>query len=161
MKYVLTALLSFIFITSVNAQSKYIPDLTPIDIYLSLEQIGFTTEKDLDSDFGNFWTSTLEKGGINYRVVISSNDVNKVQSIRGTATNSNRNPDEVRQFFKYLASGLFLYNNRDDSTLNGWIDRSINRDSATTSIGAIEVKISAPSAITRIMNIDADPTDGM
>ncbi|MEX0686782.1 MAG: hypothetical protein WD267_10185 [Balneolales bacterium] len=161
MKTILLAiLLSFILITTLNAQSKYMPGLTPVDVYQSLEQIGFSTEKDLGSELGNFWTSTLEKGGISYRVVISSDGVNKIQSIRGAAMKSNRNPNEVRQFFKYLTSGLFLYNNRDDSGLNNWIDRNFNQNGATTFNG-VQVKISTPSDIVRIINIDADPTDGI
>ncbi len=141
--------------------SVYIPELNPADVYLSLEEIGFTTEKDLGSIFGNFWTSTLNKGGIEYKVDVSSDEVLKVQSIRGTVTNSNRNPDEVKQFFKYLVSSLFLYNNKNDSQINNWIENNFNNDNSTTSVGTVKVKISAPSTIMRGIRLDANLEDGM
>lgn len=141
--------------------SVYIPELNPTDVYLSLEEIGFTTEKDLGSSYGNFWTSTLNKGGIEYTVDVSSDDVNKVQSIRGTAINSNRSPGEVKQFFKYLVDGLFLYNNKDDSRVDNWIENNFNNDKAVTSVGKVKIRISAPSSIIRIIRIDANLEDGM
>lgn len=159
MKYLILLLL---LVPSIAyGQSKYIPELNPADVYLSLEEIGFATEKDLGSDFGNFWTSTFNKGGIEYKVDVSSDEVLKVQSIRGTVINPNRNSDEVKLFFKYLVSGLFLYNNRDDSEVNNWIENNFNNHEAITSVGTVKIKISAPSTTIRGIRIDSDLEDGM
>lgn len=159
MKYLILLLLLFPSIS--YGQSKYIPELNPADVYLSLEEIGFATEKDLGSNFGNFWTSTLSKGGMEYKVVVSSDEVLKIQSIKGTVINSNRNSGEVKQFLKYLVSGLFLYNNKDDSEVNSWIENNFNNHEAITSVGTVKIKISAPSTTIRGVTIDADLEDGM
>ena len=155
MKKGFSLILFLLFTISVNAQSNYIPEISPVDVYGNLEEIGFTTEKDLGSRFGNFWTSTNSSNGIKYTVEVSSDNVNKVESIRATVQNFYRNEQEATQFFKYVGSALFLYNNRDKSNFDRWVTNNFNKD-ATTSVGSVSIEIDAPSKTIRILKISAN-----
>jgi hypothetical protein len=143
------------FVTSNSLYAQYIPEIAPVDVYLNLEDIGFETEKDLGSEWGNFWTSENSVGGVDYTVEVESDDVNKVRSIRSTAINANRNESQTKQFLKYVGSVLFLNGNGNKSDLDRWIENNYN-SGGTTTIRGISVEIKAPSSMVRIMNIKAN-----
>lgn len=142
-----------ILITASNSlQAQYIPEISPVDIYGNLETIGFDTEKDLGSEYGNFWNSTSSNGGIDYKVEVESDNASDVQSIRATAMNTNLNESEVKQFLKYIGSVLFLYRENGQSNFDQWVDN--NYDSGgTTTVGQVKAEIKSPSRSIRVMNI--------
>lgn len=145
-----------VLLTASNSlQAQYIPEISPVDIYGNLENIGFETEKDLGSEYGNFWISTNSNGGIDYKVEVKSDNASDVQSIRATAMNINRNKAEVKQFLKYVGSVLFLYRDSGESQFNRWVDSRFNSDGKTT-VGQVEVEIKSPSRSVCIMNIKAN-----
>jgi|AntRauTorcE11898_2_1112593.scaffolds.fasta_scaffold23391_2 hypothetical protein len=155
MKRILLVIPIILFaVTSIKAQ--YIPDLTPVDVYLNFEKIGYTIEKDIGSDYGNFWTAKNNSGSVNYTVEINSDDVNKVQSIRATARNANYNHKQAKQFLQYTASVLAIYGTASKSTLDGWINSNYNSAETSTTFGNVTVKIMAPSQTFRILKISAN-----
>lgn len=144
-----------------DSESDYIPSIKPVDVYGNFEEIGFSTEKDLGSNLGNFWTSTAERGGLDFRVEVSSNDVNRVQSIRATVINQNLNQSEAKQFLKYTASVLSLYGGSYESEINRWIDQNYNSSEAEEYLGNVYLRLLAPSNSVRIFLIDSNPNDGI
>lgn len=151
----LVLIFAILFFTSNSLHAQYIPEIAPVDIYGNLENIGFKTEKDLGSDYGNFWISTDSNGGIDYKVEVKSDNASNVQSIRATAINANRNETEVKQFLKYVGSVLFLYRDSGKTRFNDWVDHNFNSGGKTT-VGQVKVEIKSPSRIVRIMNINAN-----
>ena len=155
MKKILLVIPIILFaVTSIKAQ--YIPDLTPVDVYGNFKEIGFNIEKDLGSDYGNFWTAEKHSGSVKYTVEIDSDNVNKVQSIRATARNVNLNREQAKQFLQYTASVLALYGTANKSELNTWIDNNYNSDESSTTFGNVTIKLMAPSQTTRILKISAN-----
>jgi len=155
MKIKLILIFAILFIASNSLYAQYIPEIAPVDIYGNLENIGFKTEKDLGSDYGNFWISTNSNGGIDYKVEVESDNASNVQSIRATAMNINKNKAEVKRFLKYVGSVLFLYRDSGKSQFNNWVDNNFNSGGKTT-VGQVEVEIKSPSGMVRIMYINAN-----
>lgn len=147
--------------TFTAAQNEYIPDIQPVDVYLNLEEVGFTTEKDLGSRFGNFWTSTAKNGSLEFRVETSSKDVNKVQSINATVMNQNFNQSEAKQFLKYVSSVLSLYGENYESEINQWIEQNYNSEKSEKYVDGVYLRLTAPSVAVRRLLIDSNPNDGM
>lgn len=153
MKRILLVIPIILFVVTSSLKAQYIPDLTPVDVYLNFEEIGFNIEKDIGSDYGNFWTATKNSGSVKYRVEINSDNVNKVQSIRATARNANYNHKQAKQFLQYTASVLAIYGTANKSTLDKWINNNYNSTEASTNFGNVTVKIMAPSQIMRVLKI--------
>lgn len=137
---------------------RYIPGLSPTDIYLNLEQRGFKTEKSFNSEFGNLWTSTHSVVGIDYRVEVFSYNIKNVVSIEATAMIDANEKDIVatKQFFQLVST--LPYENANPKQATSWIDKNFNNDKATTQIGGVTFTMIAPTQYVRMLLIEAMPT---
>lgn len=133
---------------------KFIKGLAPVDVYLNMEKQGFTTVKQFDGEFGNSWISSKNYAGIDYKVETVSSNINKVESIRGTAMidAARKKINATQQFFIYLSS--LPYENSDPIKAGQWIKANFNNDKATTIIGDVKFTMYAPSASLRMVSIE-------
>lgn len=137
---------------------RYIPRLSPTDVYLNLEQRGFKTEKSFNSEFGNLWTSTHSVVGIDYRVEVFSYNIENVVSIEATAMVDANEKDIVatKQFFQLVST--LPYENANPKQASSWVDKNFNNDKATTQIGGVTFTMIAPTQYVRMLLIEAMPT---
>ncbi len=137
---------------------RYIPGLSPTDVYLSLEQRGFKTEKSFNSEFGNLWTSTHSVVGIDYRVEVFSYNIENVVSIEATAMVDANEKDIVatKQFFQLVST--LPYENASPEQAASWVDKNFNNNKATTQIGGVTFTMIAPTQYVRMLLIEAMPT---
>lgn len=155
MKKGASIILFLIIAISANAQSNYIPEVSPADIYGSLEKDGFTTEEKLDSGSSNSWISQYKYGGSEYIVEVSSDNINKVQDIRATVKNFNTTESESIQFFQNIIVAFLLQNDKDRREVDKWVSDNF-KDGDTASIGSVSLIIEAPSDTIRVLNISAN-----
>lgn len=137
---------------------RYIPGLSPTDVYLNLEQRGFKTEKSFNSEFGNLWTSTHSVVGIDYRVEVFSYNIENVVSIKATAMVDANEKDIVatKQFFQLVST--LPYENASPEQAASWVDKNFNNNKATTQIGGVTFTMIAPTQYVRMLLIEAMPT---
>ena len=92
-----------------NTDNK-IPELKPVDVYLKLEKQGFTTTKNLSSEYGNLWECKSSSAGIDYIVNVFSDDINSVERVRATAMligSEHKQIVATKPFLNYVASVRF------------------------------------------------------
>lgn len=137
---------------------RYIPGLSPTDVYLNLEQRGFKTEKSFNSEFGNLWTSTHSVVGIDYRVEVFSYNIENVVSIEATAMVDANEKDIVatKQFIQLVST--VPYENANPEQAAKWVDENFNNHKATTQIGGVTFTMIAPTQYVRMLLIEAMPT---
>ena len=141
--------------------SRYIPGLSPTDVYLNLEQRGFKTEKSFNSEFGNLWTSTHSVVGIDFRVVVFSYNVENVVSVQATAMVNADEKDIVatKQFIQLIST--VPYENANPEQAAKWVDENFNNHKTTTQIGGVTFTMIAPSQYVRMLRIDMMPTESL
>lgn len=124
---------------------KYLPGLAPVDVYLNMEKYGFETEIHLSEKSGNFWISTKNVPGIDYRVETYSSNIDNVESVKATATIDmyHKNISTTQQFFILITS--LPYHGADPQRAGNWIRDNFYNDKATIVIGDARFKIFAPT----------------
>lgn len=133
-------------------ESQYIEGIIPGDIYLNLEKIGFKTER--ASDQGNFsWSCKLFDNGIEYRVDMYSEEIDKVESIVATVylQSTNININRTYDFLKYI--GSVPYDSSEPQRSASWIKENFNKKRSSIIIGDAEFIILAPSQLLRTLRI--------
>lgn len=143
-----------IYTTGISKNSsRFINGLAPVDIYLSMEERGFKTNKSFSTD-GNFWTSTYTYAGIDYRVDTWSTNIDNVESIRGTVTLdvTKKKIIAAQEFFTFLST--LPYQNADPKKSYQWVIDNYNNDKATTTIGDVKFTIYAPTITYRSLMIE-------
>lgn len=138
-----------------TSSESFIEGLKPVDVYMNMDNIGFKTDKDLGSGYGNLWTSTMSSNGINYRVEAFSTNTSNVISVRGTAMVQNpslKNIKNEQQFFIFLSS--LPYNGSNSIEFANWLKDNYNVNEASITIGDAKFTLYAPSDYVRMLNIE-------
>jgi len=136
-----------------ETNNKYINGLSPVDVYMNFEKIGFSTEKQLNPDYGNLWINSLSENGIEYKVETYSKNIENVISVRGTAKiKGNKDIIATKQFFKFL--GTLPFGNNNPKQTQQWIDKNFNNDKAIMIMGDVKITMFAPSKFVRMMTIE-------
>ena len=158
------SLFFFAFLAIASSDNKdeglFISDLSPADIYTTLENIGFKTDKIRNPEYGNTWTSLLNNyGGIDYRVDIYSTNVSNVISYRATASINqyylnDKNISASQQFFILASSFPSLYDKSNSEEISLWIKNNFNSDKSTVTIGSAKFTMYAPSQYVRFLDVE-------
>lgn len=133
---------------------KFINGLAPVDVYLNMENRGFSTKKSSSKDWGNTWTNKMTSAGIEYTVETYSSNTKNVERVRATAMIDAGRKDivEAQQFFIFLSS--LPYENSAPQVAGQWIQDNYDNDQASTIIGDAKFTIYAPSVVVRMMIIE-------
>ncbi|HUH25245.1 MAG TPA: hypothetical protein VLY87_01335, partial [Flavobacterium sp.] len=103
-KLILLPLLATLFACGSKENEKAIKGLAPVDVYMNLENQGFTTDKSLGGDLKT-WTSTNKLLGGTLTVETNSTDTKSVEFVRATAmVNVSGDVQNTKDFFKMIAS---------------------------------------------------------
>ncbi len=137
--------------TEETSEPLKLPGLAPVDIYLNMENQGFTTEKNLGGEYGSSWICKNVSGGINYEVSIFSTSTMDVESVTATAMNTDGDPAASLSFIKYVSSTPVDGVDRD--AVLSWIEKNFNTDKAEYESGDVRYTISAPTKFLRGVNI--------
>ena len=132
-----------------------IPELKPVDVYLNLEKQGFTTTKNLSSEYGNSWDCKSSSAGIDYHVNVFSDDVNSVERVRATAMLNGIEDKQIiatMPFLKYVASVPFEGN--DPAKFAEWLDKNFDNDKQSLTISDVKFTIYAPTKLLRMLDIE-------
>lgn len=141
----------------VQEEPAYIPNLAPVDIYLTLEENGFQTEKTLDPVNGCLWKSTKEQAGIEFDVTqFSPKAADKVQSITATAriAGGYTSIQASEWLIKAVAAAPFQGQNAAKAVQ--WASENFNQPAAETRIGGLTLTLHAPTKFARILRISAE-----
>ena len=140
--------------TEAPTDVRYIPGLSPTDVYPNLEKQGFSTEKTFNPEYGNLWTSTHSVIGMDYRVQTFSYNIKNVVSVRATATVDGNGKEIVasKQFFQYIST--LPYENANPEQAAKWVDENFNNHHATIQIGSVTFMMMAPTRYLRSLLIE-------
>ena len=133
---------------------RYIPGLSPTDVYLSLEQRGFNTKKTFNPQHGNLWTSTHSVIGIDFKVDVFSYNTENVASVSATAMvdGNEKTIGATKQFFQFVST--VPYENANPELAAKWVDENFNNDKATIQIGNVTFMMMAPTQYVRSLLIE-------
>ena len=152
-KISLIIIIGFLISCSVKENPNAIKGLAPVDVYLNLEEKGFTTTKNLGSEYGNSWENSMTSEGITYNVSTFSHDTNTVESIQISVTILPPKKIEAsKQFFKYISS-LPYENSNPEKTIQ-WIEDNFYNDKETLIIGDAKFSIYSPTKFARMLVIE-------
>lgn len=137
-----------------NSSELYIQGLNPVDLYLNLENKGFTVTKDFDVNTGNMWTCKAIENGVEVTVTIfSPKDTDKAQSVRATimgdAYGSVKNGKAVAGYIATIP-----YDSAERERARKFVEDNYNNDKASIVIGDAEFTIYAPSVMLRMLDIN-------
>jgi hypothetical protein len=135
----------------------YIPGVMPVDVYLNLEDEGFTTERKFrDSESGHSWTSQYAVPGLEYEVVTFSRDINRVESVSAyiMIDPAQKRPEAAQMFLLYLAT--LPYEGADPEAAQEWIRENFNTHQAETVIGGVSFRMLAASDMVRGIVIEPE-----
>jgi hypothetical protein len=142
-------------VTKIDEINNKIPGLEPIDIYVSLQNRGFKTEKRLSTKY-SFWYSKSSAAGIDYNVTTyTENDVNSVVSVTATAMlNGEEEKDivAVLSFLQFIASAP--YKNADPQKAIKWVETNFNKDKVNININDVTYTIYSPTNRLRMLTIE-------
>lgn len=133
---------------------EFIPGLAPVDVYLSLEQQGFSTDKRLSSEHGNFWESKQIVEGIEYRVTTFSRALEKVETVQATALIDlgMKQIEAAQPFLLYIVS--IPYEGSKPEKVQKWIRENFYNDKASLVVNGVKFTIYAPSLAMRMINVE-------
>lgn len=134
---------------TLSEDAKYIPGIKPADIYLDLEQQGFTTEKSMNPEFGNLWTSLKQYEGLDCRVNTFSPNTQAVVSVSAYVTidRFQKSPESAKFLILRLAS--LPYEGGNPKEAQQWVEKNFNNHQATMIMGGVQFMMLAPSDIVR------------
>lgn len=132
-----------------------IPGLAPVDVYGNLEEEGFTTERQLGGENGNFWICKNSIEGIDYNVTTFSFRADDIRSIKATAMVEPgvKNINATKPFFLYIST--LPYEGSDPQRIREWINENFDRDKSSTVIGGVRFTINGTEFV-RVLNIHKD-----
>lgn len=131
-----------------------IKGLMPVDIYLNLENKGYSVDKQITSKEGCFWTCTKSEAGLDYYVRVASMNTSLVDEVRISATINGSEPNKqiiaVKPFLKYVSS--FQYQGSDANKVANWIEENFNKEKSVLEVSGVQFTINA-SKFNRVINV--------
>lgn len=139
--------------TSQVERHTVIPGSNPVDLYLSLEQRGFSVEKQFGSEM-NSWTCTQDFGSVKYTTEVFGPEVDVTGSVRATvlADGVNKSAQVGADFLSFVAS--MPYEDAQPQKAHDWVVEHLNEDSANITIGSVRFLLRAPTDMMRMLLID-------
>lgn len=139
-----------------NEKARNIPGIMPVDVYLSLEKKGFSTEKDLGGSLKE-WKSVQTSGQMIYQANTWGHTASSVHTIFGSVLFPK--PDGLGtmggDFLGFLAS--IQYDGSDPAKARDWVIQNIDQSHASTIIGDVIFEIGAPNKDSRTLWIKMTP----
>lgn len=131
--------------------------ITPSDIYLNYEEIGFETSDSYNPEAGYLWTSTRSNTGIKETVTVYSRSTDYVENAQVTVQLDPmlKKPEAAYYSFRLMARIPFEGNSDEKSKeLQHWIGNNINNDKAETTCGDVKFTIHAPTQWVRMLTVE-------
>lgn len=131
-----------------------IPGLSPVDVYLSLEQKGFAVNRSGGGKNGMLWTCKSKDYGIDYEVAIFSHSTDDVETVNASVMVdvTKKQIKAARQFLSYIAS--LPYANANPQKAKAWVEQNFDKDKAGVVIGGVKFTIFAPSKMARMLLVE-------
>lgn len=140
---------------SENSNDTSIKGLMPVDIYLNLENKGYTITKNHSLEYGDLINCKNSSAGIDYLVNISGNNQNPVEQVRASATINGLEPTKqiiaAKPFIKYISS--IQYEGNDANKVAEWIEKNFDNDKSTIEVSNVKFTINAPTKFVRMLSI--------
>ena len=138
--------------SSEEVASSLIPGLNPVDVYLNLEQRGFTVTKNLKPGQLS-WTCTQTWPSVEFVAETFGPEVDKASLVRATVTADGVNKTALagRDYLALVAS--IPYTGAQPTEAHTWVLSNFDQDSATTNIGGANFTLYAPTEAFRMLTI--------
>lgn len=132
--------------------SSLIPGLNPVDVYLNLEQRGFTVSKNLKPGELS-WTCTQTWPSVEFVAETFGPEVDKASLVRATVTADGVNKTALagRDYLALVAS--IPYTGAQPQVAHDWVLANFDQDSSTTNIGGATFTLYAPTEAFRMLTI--------
>lgn len=141
---------------ALEPQTAYLPNVVPSGVYLTLEENGFQTEKNLDPVNGCLWTSKKEMAGIEYTVEqFSPDSPSKTQSIRATAQLLGGEKQIQASLWLFKAIATTPFPGEKAKQAMEWVEGNFDNDKVSTSIGGVKLEMYAPTQFVRMLRVSA------
>ncbi|MBL7954398.1 MAG: hypothetical protein JNJ91_05125 [Flavobacteriales bacterium] len=129
-----------------------ISDLNPVDVYLNLEQRGFTVTKNLKPGQLS-WTCRQTWPSVEFVAETFGPEVDRASLVRATVTADGVNKTALagRDYLLLVAS--VPYTGAQPQVAHDWLLANFDNDSATTSIGGATFTLYAPTQAFRMLTI--------
>lgn len=129
--------------------SSTITGLNPADVYLSLEDRGYTTSKEHSLE-GMVWVSSSSDVSMSYTVTMGGKSATSVDLLKAAVVAMNGDSIGAgRHMLAFVAS--VTYSGAEPQRAKDWVLEHFDEDGATTTIGAAKLTIMAPSNLTRML----------
>lgn len=151
-KLILLPLLTIVFACGSKENEKAIRGLAPVDVYMNLENIGYTTDKSLGGDL-KLWTNTKAVPGGKFTVETNSADTKTVEFVRATAqVDATGDIKNSKDFFKYIAS--LPYEGSDYKTNIKWLNENFNKNEVDTVLNGVKFTLRSPSKMVKTLTLE-------
>ena len=130
-----------------------IPGLNPVDVYLNLEQRGFTVTKDF-SGGSAIWTCAQKWPSVDLTADVIGSSATEVTMVRAMvmADGVEKTALAGRDFVAMVAS--VPYDGAQPQVARDWVVSNYDQDSSTTTIGGARFTLRAPSDLYRMLLIE-------
>lgn len=133
--------------------SDLIPGLNPVDVYLSLENRGFTVKKDFGQGYA-IWTCVQKFPSVELSADVQGPSATEVNMVRAMvmADGVEKTALAGRDFVAYVASAP--YKGSQPQVAHDWVIENYDMDGATLTIGGVIFTMKAPSVLYRMLIIE-------
>lgn len=132
---------------------KALPGLSPVDVYVSLENRGFEVKKEFSEHYAS-WTCVQKWPSLELTAEVIGPNADEVGVVRAMvmADGVTKTAAAGSDFVAFVASAP--YEGSDPQTAHDWVIANFDQDSATTQIGGAHFTLRAPSAVYRMLTIE-------
>jgi hypothetical protein len=136
-----------------TAEPQLIPGLAPVDVYLNLEQRGFTVTKDLKPGACSWMCEQLYPS-VKFNASVYGPETDVVSFIRGEvmADGVEKTALAGRDFLAFLAS--IPYDGAESQAAHDFVVQNYDLDSSVARIGGVQFTLRAPSVVYRTLLIE-------
>lgn len=151
-KLLILPLLATLFACGTKENEKAIKGLAPIDVYMNLENIGYTTDKSLGGDLKT-WTNTKSVPGGKFTVETTSSDTKTVEFVRATAqVDVTGDINNSKDFFNFIAS--LPYEGSDYKSSIKWLNENFNKSEIDTIFNGVKFTLRTPSKMVKTLQLE-------
>lgn len=133
--------------------SSLIPGLNPVDVYLSLENRGFTVKKDFGEGYAS-WSCVQKYPSVELSADVQGPSATEVNMVRAMvmADGVEKTALAGRDFVAFVASAP--YTGAQPQVAHDWVIENYDMDGATLTVGGVIFTMKAPSVLYRMLIIE-------
>ncbi len=136
-----------------SSSSRIIAGLNPVDVYLNLENRGFTLTKDFSAGYV-IRTCVQKWPSVEYRAEVGGKVSDEADGVQATvmADGVEKTAEAGKDFLAFVAS--VPYTGAEPKKAHDWVLSNFNQDGASIVIGSARFTIKAPTVVYRMLMIE-------